>query len=77
MKTCHLGQQRKVVEKKTWTTPERKAALKTFQKHIQNGVLPKKNECITFLEENRGIVQENRSWTNVKDYVRNYTVKNK
>ncbi|XP_028415615.1 uncharacterized protein LOC114538973 [Dendronephthya gigantea] len=74
--TLEAGQQRKMVAKKTWTTPERKAALKTFQKHIQNGVLPKKNECVKFLEENHGIVQ-NRTWTNVKDYVRNYTVKKK
>lgn len=77
MRTYHLGQQRKVVEKKAWRTPERKAVLKTFQKHIQNRVLPKKNECVKFIEENRGILQETRTWKKVKDYVRNYTAKKK
>ena len=77
MRTYHLGQQRKGVEKKAWRTPERKAVLKTFQKHIQNRVLPKKIECVKFIEENRGILQETRTWKKVKDYVRHYTAKKK
>jgi hypothetical protein len=68
---------RKKVQKKAWTTPERNAALETFKKHIRRGVLPKKNECLKFLKDNRTLVNKDRSWTNVKDYVRNYAEKRK
>jgi hypothetical protein len=65
------------VPKKAWTTPERRAAIKTFDEHIERGVLPKKNECLAFLEKNKAIIHQNRSWTNVKDYVRNFARKRK
>jgi hypothetical protein len=68
---------RKKVQKKAWTTPERNAALETFKKHIRRGVLPKKNECLKFLKDNQTLVNKDRSWTNVKDYVRNYAEKRK
>lgn len=54
-----------------WTTPQKKAALTAFKTHIKNGVMPGKGECLQFLENQKGVVNENRSWQNVKDCVRN------
>ena len=71
------GRQRRSTKKITWTTPERQATLHAFRTHIQRGVLPKKEECLTFLEDNKKTINPERSWTTVKDFVRNFGRKRK
>ena len=58
-----------------WTTDEKKAVLTTFGKYLKSGDVPKKDECLMFLEANKQIMQAGRSWSDVKDYVRNVGVK--
>ena len=53
-----------------WTTPERKLVMKSFDGHIAKGELPKKKECEEFIKNNPEIMGK-RTWTNVKDFVRN------
>lgn len=58
------------VQPKRWTTPERKLVTSAFKEHIASGELPKKHECEEFLRTNAATMGK-RSWTNVKDFVRN------
>ena len=52
-----------------WTTEEKEAVATTFSNHIKNGKLPKKEECMKFIDENREIL-DGRMWSHVKDNVR-------
>lgn len=61
---------RRRVQQKRWTTPERNLVMSAFNQHIKKGELPKKHECEEFLTTN-ATAMGNRSWTNVKDFVRN------
>ena len=55
---------------KMWTTAEKRAVLKAFSKHLRNGEILKKDECTEFLKKNKKLMKD-RTWTRVKDYVRN------
>lgn len=57
-----------------WTNGEKDVVLGHFQQHILREKLPGKNEIITLLQ--RESVLKDRTWSNVKDFVRNY-LKNK
>jgi hypothetical protein len=59
--------------KQPWTSSEKKIVHEYFAKHIQNNKLPGKKECVSFIQLNKGINQD-RKWSNIKDYVRNYLV---
>ena len=43
--------------------------LDVISYHVRDKVLPKKDECIEFLEQNKDVVKD-REWPHVKDYVR-------
>jgi hypothetical protein len=61
---------------KQWTTDEKKIVHEYFSEHIKINRLPKKGECVDFLERNKEIIK-GRQWSTVKDYVRNYLDKKK
>ena len=61
---------RKTATQQRWTTPERKLVMQRFGDHIEKGELPKKKECEEFIKNNVQVMGK-RSWTNVKDFVRN------
>ena len=62
--------ERKSKKQQKWTTPERNLVKSAFDQHITKGELPKKHECEKFLNDN-ATAMANRSWKNVKDFVRN------
>ena len=53
--------------RQAWIDIEQKSAMEYFQEHIESNRLPGKHECLAFLKE----ANSKRSWTKVKDYVRN------
>ena len=58
---------RKLTKRKKWTKEEIDAVSKHFAKDIMNHTLPSKCDILIFLDET-GL---DRSWTNVKDHIRN------
>ena len=62
------------IAKRMWTSEEIKVVLEECHKHITHPrSLPGKNECEIILKRHK--VLRGRSWTNIKDYVRNHKLK--
>ena len=57
--------------RKPWTKQEKDVVLKKFGKLVHLGKLPGKFDCQCLIQENS--VLKNRSWNNIKDFVRNQT----
>ncbi|XP_057291533.1 uncharacterized protein LOC130614143 isoform X3 [Hydractinia symbiolongicarpus] len=53
-----------------WSDDEKKLLLDSFHKHIIGKSLPGKAECLSLIANNEML--QKRSWTNLKDWVRNY-----
>ncbi|CAB3990271.1 Hypothetical predicted protein [Paramuricea clavata] len=75
-KQTNVLKKRKGSIPKQWTTDEKKIVHKYFSEHIKRNRLPKKGECVDFVEGNKEIIK-GRQWSTVKDYVRNYLEKKK
>ena len=58
-----------------WTAAEKKAVMQFFTDQIRKHVVPGKSDCVRCI--NSYPVLGKRSWTNVKDYVRNQIVRAK
>lgn len=59
---------RKISIKRSWKTPERHAARKTFANHIKNEYLPTPMECLKAIRQNPALkgrtVQQLKAWVN-------------
>ena len=64
---------RRKIEKVPWTNQEKKVVLEAFHKHVVGKTLPGKEECKELIERNNCL--SDRSWTKVKDFVRNYKLR--
>ena len=62
-------------KKKAWTEGEKFAVEKHFSQHIVMQKLPGKREIEQCMARERAL--KDRSWTNVKDYIRNKIMKRK
>ena len=71
---CPKKGEKRAVAKQSWTTAERRAVLDHFSENVKKNELPRKEECLNFLEQHKTVVR-NRTWSQVKDYIRNYIVK--
>ena len=56
--------------KTKWTKEESDLVLNAFHKYLTTDRLPGKKECLMLITKNKEL--RNRSWTNVKDFVRNH-----
>jgi hypothetical protein len=69
--TENCGQAQKPKQKKqSWKAHERREVLEFFKKNIKEKQLPKKKECMDFLQLPEEI--SGRKWSHIKDFVRNY-----
>ena len=57
-------------QRRTWSDGEKDVVLQCFQSQILRGKLPGKDEIMALLNTNP--VLKDRTWTNVKDFVRNH-----
>lgn len=57
--------------KQPWTTGEKEVVLKFFKEQIKQKVLPGKQVIMKCIIENKDVLGH-RSWTKIKDFVRNY-----
>ena len=75
---CSVDAPKERIQKKPkpWSKDEKRIVHEYFSKHIDNDILPKKDECLSFMDSYKEIVKD-RTWTTIKDYVRNYLTKKK
>jgi hypothetical protein len=59
-------------KRQPWKTKEKQDVLRFFKHNIEEKQFPKKDECDRFLELHQEM--KDRSWRNVKDFVRNHIV---
>ncbi|XP_060599234.1 uncharacterized protein LOC132752863 [Ruditapes philippinarum] len=63
---------RKVGIRIKWTQKQKEIVRGAFEQHIHLGKLPGKTECVNLITQN--VHLRNRTWKNIKDFVRNQTV---
>ena len=65
-----VPKERKEKKSKQWSKDEKKIVHDYFSEHIDKDILPKKDECLRFMDSYKEIIKD-RKWTTIKDYVRN------
>ena len=68
------SKQRKKFTRKMWQPVEKTLVENYFKKNISKITIPGKHECLDFLHQNPTI---QRSWCNIKDYIRNINLSTK
>lgn len=74
-KKTNMNKSRTPSIKKPWSEQEIDAVLKFFKFDLKKEYLPGKEKCLQCIKQHP--VLQNRKWTDVKYYLKNYYAKNK
>jgi len=58
------------VVKRAWLPHERAVMKQFFALHLQTGQLPSKDECLRCMRENIAVINQQRKWSSLKQFVR-------
>ena len=71
--TENASKKRKKTKAKQWNGDEKMIVHEFFAEHIKKGILPKKEECLRFMDCNKNTIQDTQ-WTTIKDCEKFYGI---